>query len=272
MVDKYYRPTPHLVAFVDALGFSREILRDDSEKLNIYFEMIERAKSEWRSRSGKKELKVTTVGDSVVLSVEHTGKQTSDKFFESTEAEFENKLYNLCFAVAELQSGLAVHDIWTRGAITYDSIDTQDGRLVGPAFHRAYHLESQVAKFPRVILDGRITSAAGCATAQELVFRVNNVDTQSPILYNFSPLVDLKLTSDVDLPHDVPTFVSFAEVMPDGISKKEFFDVTSGHIARRLRENVEHYPKYRWVADYFGHVLKRDRKDFDLVLKTLRES
>lgn len=267
-----YSPTPHLVAFVDALGFSREILRENSKKLNTYFEMIEQAKLEWKNREGKQELKVTTVGDSVVLSVEHAGKETDDKFFESTEPGFETKLYNLCFAVAELQSGLAVHDIWTRGAITYHSIDTHDGRLVGPAFHRAYHLESQVAKFPRVILDGRITNVAGCSTAQELVNKVNLIGRTKPVLYNFNALVDLKLTNDGDLPHDVPTFVDFAQIMPSGILKKNYFEITSGYLARRLRENVEYYPKYRWVADYFVQSLKPDYKNFELIVRILRES
>lgn len=267
-----YNPTPHLIAFVDALGFSREILRDNSDKLNTYFRLIEEIKLEWRNRAGKQELKVTTVGDSIVLSVKHSGRKIEDNFFESTESGFEEKLYNLCFAVGELQSGLAVNDIWTRGAITYHSIDTTNGRLVGPAFHRAYSLESQIAKFPRVILDGRITNAARCSTAQELVIKVNQVDAQIPVLYSFYSQTDLKLTDDVDLPHDIPTFVDFARIMPKGIEEKRFFEITSGHIAKRLRENVEYYPKYRWVADYYFQILKHDRKGNSSIIQLIRES
>ncbi len=241
VVNANYNPIPHLLAFVDALGFSREMQKADPKIIKEYFRLIDHVKKSWKKRDGKGELlKVTTIGDSVILGMESDGEVYEGSLIGADE-NFLARLYNLAFAVAELQAGLAYINIWTRGAITYDFVHFEPGRIVGPAFHRAYYLESKVALYPRVILDGGITKAAGMSTSQELVERIDG-----NVLYDF----EMHGSSNVRLRRDVPTFVNFSAVAPAVTDPVSWVVRCAEFLSDRLKQNVEHFVKYRWLADY----------------------
>jgi hypothetical protein len=271
MIDDNYRPTPHFLAFVDALGFSKEIKGAATERANKYFQVIAATTAAWAQRGRKQDLKIRAIGDSLIIGVEDNQPGTSTTCELERRRSIPRKLYDLCFAVGELQATLAMHDIWTRGAITYDQVEFNDKRIVGPAFHNALKLEEQVAKYPRVILDGKIIDACGLSTAGELVATVNAVDENKPLLYDF--WLDFNLRSS--LIHDVPTFVDFIRIPPPGFSESELLKQLVPSLARHLRENVEHFAKYKWLAEYIKISILRSGyqpgpfQDCDLQLKLL---
>lgn len=246
-----YEPKAHLLAFVDALGFAREIQRTSSKPIEDYLRVLKSLKESWKTRQAKRALKLTTIGDSTILAIEIAGKREGNRLVPEDYNGFLDGLYNLTFAVAELQTGFALSNIWTRGAVTYDDVDFQrnDDRLLGPAFHRAYHLEATVAKVPRVIVDGRVIAAMGVSTVHEFIENAHEYRRDCPLFYDFS--IQRPVT---ELHRDVPTFVDFAGWARSQVGGTMLLKLAE-HVASRLKEDVEHFAKYRWLADYLSFAI-----------------
>ena len=229
-----YKPKPHLLAFIDALGFWEEVGKDSTESQRVleFFKVIDEH-LKGLCKLYKDLFKITTIGDSIVLAIEGDSITIRDKLTKLTEA------------VAEIQRDLAVKDIWIRGAITYEGLHFSKWQVIGHAFSEAHKLEKSVAKFPRVIVDGRVIAAAGADTPKEL---------QCRNLYDFT--MENRRTK-VKLERDVPTFVDFARCSPEAKDDTSFLKACAEHISRRCRENVKHYAKYRWLADYMQQSLEQ---------------
>lgn len=269
-----YSPTPHLLAFVDALGFSKEISSAHGTVAD-FFKMVDHASLSWKKRDDKGEnLKVTTIGDSVILAMESQGtKNENGILVADSNHDFLLKLYNLSYAVAELQVGLALRNIWTRGAITYDQLHFSPTRIVGPAFHRAYFLESNIARVPRVIVDGELIKAAGLQTAFELITYTHRHGT-TKVLYDFNQNpgpYDIP-SKKTPLVRDVPTFVDFAAVSNDAYGAAKFVIEASKSLSSRLSGSVEHFAKYRWLADYLHYFAEHDLNVRTLDGQDIREA
>ena len=245
LVSTIYKPRAHLLAFVDALGFSHEISNPKSDKIDTYLKTFDLLTKGWRGRGAKKNLKLSTIGDSIILGIEIPGANTGGTMMPESQFDFFEALYNLSFAIAELQYGLAINNIWTRGAITYGLVDFDPkiGRLLGPAFHRAYYLEQKIARFPRVILDGGIVKAGSASTAHELVAKINNRgDTKT--LFDFHDVPVL-----FDIPHDVPAFVDFGSWTAVRMGRSAL-DALAVNLSARFKGDAEHFHKYSWMAEY----------------------
>lgn len=62
-------------------------------------------------------------------------------------------LHWLLQSLAITQLGLAVHGFWMRGGVTIGNLYHDEHIVFGPALNRAYHLESKLAQYPRVLID-----------------------------------------------------------------------------------------------------------------------
>lgn len=264
-----YNPTPHLLAFVDALGFRKTVEKGLAD-IDDYLAIAEDARKAWRSDASA--MKITSIGDSTIFAVEAPGvdvelKEEKTKVLQPLDLpDFKERLADICAAVAMFQSALAEKCIWVRGAITYDRVDFLEHRIVGPAFHRAIFLEEHVAKFPRVIIDSRITASGRFQTAQNMVSRVNAMTSAQgrvhPVLYDFGAESKWsKLVPQMPgIPHDVPTFIDYARfeksVRPNPAHFYTFFKIVTGLVANCLRQDVEHFSKHKFTADYLlAHAL-----------------
>jgi hypothetical protein len=240
-----YSPTFHLLAFVDALGFSREIAKRPFVRVEVYLRILAALSAGWVKREPKRELKITAIGDSIVLGLEVPSSEDDGRPVPGDEDQFLRAAYHLAYAVSELQVGLAIEDIWTRGAITYGEVDFNPGigRLLGPAFHRAYYLESTIAKYPRVIIDGRVIAASGASTSHKFANRLEKVSIESR-----GVVFDFAIQDSNSLPHDVPTFVDFLRwARPEGA---QVLITLAEHVSRHLKDDAEHFTKYQWMAEY----------------------
>lgn len=261
-----YRPTQHLLAFVDTLGFYEEIQKNKSKKIERYLTVFALLKENWNKRPGKAELKISTIGDSIILGVDVDKSISKGMDLPANKSQFIESIYNLCWAVAELQYSLAIEDIWTRGAITLGQLDfdPERGRLLGPAFHKAYNLESSVAIFPRVIVDGVVIRATGINTTSDFIDAIHSdksdkSDKSVPLLYNY-----YLTQGPTEFAQDVPTFIDFV-----GWGSQQFdtsqLKVLAEYLLKRMKDDVEHFAKYRWLANYVINVMvnspRRDEPD-----------
>ena len=268
MAAKKYSPTPHLLAFVDALGFSKEVKRGPAVAMDEYLSLIERSKSAWHSENATN-LKTQVIGDSAVFAIECPGACSKDVLYPNDRQLFLDVLSNLAIAVSMFQMGLAKKNIWARGAITYDYLHFSEGVIAGPAFHRAYFLENKIAKFPRVIIDSQVVAAAKATTAQAFIQNLHSV-SKYPVLFDLSTPPFTPGNAGVNrasVRGDVLTFIDYlafdhsqnAQVVQD-------FRLVADHLNTRLKEDVEHFAKHRWTADYFiyfcSYYLKVDQKSY----------
>jgi hypothetical protein len=242
-----YSATQHVVAFIDALGFSTKI-KTSPETVDLYLHNIDHVREVWGKKHPHftKLIKMTTIGDSLILAIE---------LLPIDNSEFQNALRKrlaiLGDLVAGIQGALAMQNIWVRGAITFgELVFDESNRIVGPAFHRAYHLEKTVARVPRIILDGLVVGASGFDSVTDLIRSIEIKD----LFYDSRA----SRPSEVELLKDVPTFIDFAARSDSITDRFAWIRQVSINVSRRLREDVEHYSKYRWVADYLLNYLLID--------------
>lgn len=133
----------HIVAFIDILGSSKAIAVDSQSSLKIIHSAYEGALKGFNSLFDNKKIKPTVkiFSDNIVVAV------PCPKGFEKP-----------CFLAVTMMSGIIQVEFLkkkylTRGGITIGDYFCDDVMMWGNALVKAHHLESQVAVYPRVIID-----------------------------------------------------------------------------------------------------------------------
>lgn len=125
-----------IVTFLDILGF-RNIVRDQGfDDIQTMLDLVGEA-----AGLAEKSTKVLSFSDSIIRA-RHTNQNTM----------FEDLLYEVK-SLAQAQWALLEHGILVRGGVTVGKVAIGPGRAFGPAFVRAYDLESSLAGAPRIVLD-----------------------------------------------------------------------------------------------------------------------
>jgi hypothetical protein len=134
------------VAFVDILGFS-EIVRNSEHSPHQAAELV-RVLERIRARASGAAIKRTDE----MLGDDFKAQSFSDTIVLS-EAATETGLKYLLFSVENLVLDLLAQGILTRGGIARGLMHHSDAIAFGPAFLAAYHLELNIAKYPRIVVD-----------------------------------------------------------------------------------------------------------------------
>lgn len=144
------------VAFADILGFEALVSRTAGTPPEIELSSLLSA-LEIPDVVNLKGITLGRVGD--ITEASHRISTFSDCLAISTEAT-EKGLMNLLFHLSAISFRLLKLGYLLRGGISKGSIYHEDGKIVGPALVKAYKLEKDVAKSPRVILDYEIVAEA----------------------------------------------------------------------------------------------------------------
>lgn len=246
--------TNHLVAFLDILGFSELTLESENsiecrDAIQNIFQKCDDVRDSFSELTGKKKIKSMVMSDSIVLALELSSPIPSPK-----------ELANFFLASGQVQYCLSEIGVWIRGGIAVGPLefDANQKQVVGPSLVNAVRLEKS-ARYPRVVVDPKILSAAKIQTAEEFFVAVNGVyqaNNQRPLFEWRNWFDDLGVNI---LPHDVPFFIDFVR-SPVGNPN---LLIIAEHIAKGLTGSIQHYDKYRWLADYilasnrqmnFGHT------------------
>ncbi|MDD3653976.1 MAG: hypothetical protein PHO01_07310 [Desulfotomaculaceae bacterium] len=143
--------TERVVAFIDILGFKGIInksIEDENKFLQImctlsYFQDEAEKIKNVGAKEWKKDIchgkQLTAFSDNIVISYP-LNKIT---------------MIHLIKEVISLQCSFGAFGFITRGGISFGKLYHEHSIVFGPAFHRAYELETQVANYPRVILDSQ---------------------------------------------------------------------------------------------------------------------
>lgn len=138
-----------LVGFIDILGFKKhtENAQKDNDistivnSLDAIYQLLQEHYNEHQIH----DVRVTTFSDSIIFSVPLNMTNLDNLFFS---------LLPLIWLQADM---LMNHKVLMRGGLAYGDIYHNDKMVFGTAVNQAYHLESKVAIYPRIVVDNSVT-------------------------------------------------------------------------------------------------------------------
>ncbi|MBR2566586.1 MAG: hypothetical protein IKE29_18490 [Paenibacillus sp.] len=167
-----------LVAFVDILGFSNLVkesetndskaqmllssLRDIESFIKREEELYERSESIGNNTVSKLKVNYTQFSDSIILSTDIVVPEIDGLKFHNI-----NNIMNMCTLLSYLQARFLNEGVLLRGGLTWGPIFHEKNICFGPAFIKAYLLESELANTPRIVIDPSITSLSLIPTEYE---------------------------------------------------------------------------------------------------------
>jgi class 3 adenylate cyclase len=140
------------VTFIDILGFKDHVGRDEPENINAKLDVVfavsrlrqRRAAVYARSENAPMVLQFS---DSIIR-VQPVSQEESANPVDQLVGEIE--------ALCLLQGNLVCNGILVRGGLAFGDVCIRESRIFGPAFIRAYELESILARYPRILVDERL--------------------------------------------------------------------------------------------------------------------
>jgi hypothetical protein len=133
---------PHLVGFLDILGFSNKICESNSDEwATNYFANV---KAEKGFNNLARELDIHIVSDSLII---------SELFHPSDDVNFQrSKATKFFSSLCEIQCRMHQRGYLIRGGVAFGSFFKGESIMVGPALIRAIELE-KIAKLPLILFD-----------------------------------------------------------------------------------------------------------------------
>jgi len=220
------------VAFIDVLGFSELVNKNNIDSLESYFSKITGVLESLKEKKAK--IFSLSISDSIILIAE----PGLDSFKE------------LVTAIRTIQSQLLYRKIIVRGAVSYGPVfyDRDRNIIVGKGYIRAYLLEAQ-AVYPRVIIDPAIIKLFG-KDKTTFIKQVN-----ATVDYNFEKRL-IYCKSEFSKIQDDSVFIDYANkiVMKEKLHGADL--KTYQAILENLYTDQKVFSKYIWLRDYFLECFK----------------
>jgi len=226
-----------LVAFLDMLGFSRMVLDGKDDDVEFLLNLIPDMMRTHQGNVLRDDLQVTIVSDSIILSV----KATPDDILKD--------LFNMCVIIGRIQHELALNGYYMRGGISVGKMvhDSGNNLIVGPAYIRAYLLESEKSIVPRVIIGKEVIDFYGKNYGQ-MCELLNDDFTRD---YYQGNLVAKHEMGSTAWAVDSEIFIDYASTFVG--REKAGFIGTITKFLRRIEEALLRgvaFEKYKWLAHY----------------------
>jgi hypothetical protein len=237
------KTVPAFCIYLDVLGFNQlteeafsagegdQLLEDFHTAIDGQVGLLKKRSNEDRWEH----FRVKTFTDNIIIS------------HPVTSWDAEDDIGDLISDLVEFNLRMAVAGFFIRGGWTVDLLYMEDDIVFGPAILKAYKIETEKARVPRIALDETVTEFL----KKHLNFYANPAD--SPQNHHF--LVDV----------DGVTFVDYLRGAVDDSDYPLVVDQsTFAEHRRQIEKNLKKYEsqpliwsKYQWVANYHNFFLKR---------------
>ena len=191
-------------------------------------------------RLQKRPVDVTLFSDTVIVST--PAREDDDA------AQTEAVLASFFWCIRRIAVILLRYGFLSRGCVLEGEVFHRDDLVVGPAIVEAHYYESKAAKFPRIMVTGKLRYRVDAIDRLRKWIR-NSQDGAAHlhILYEFERFVDSI--------HDIGRTRATRESAFQFI--KETCDTINRYLAE-TRDRTEHFEKNQWFAHYLNDaVLKR---------------
>jgi hypothetical protein len=133
-----------IVTFMDLLGFKEFVNREpDADKINKVLDTVQKFVHVDKEEQQILGLRSIAVSDSVV----RFALVDDPSHLPAPNLQLE------LLGLIHIQGELANQGILVRGGVTHGAVFIDGIRCFGPAYQRAYQLESEVATYPRIVVD-----------------------------------------------------------------------------------------------------------------------
>jgi hypothetical protein len=247
------------VAFVDILGFRDIVARMETEPglfstVRDALKTIDKQAREFRDyRAARKQ--------------SHEALLASGKVPLTSPPHLHMTAFSDCYVISEtfpawhvlagvqaLGATLLTHGILCRGAVVRGPAYHRDRVLFGPAVIEAYELESQVAKYPRILVTEEVRNAAWGYHEGRWKGRLFVQDTDGCWFINV-------------LTPSMSDWIALSTANAD-LTSREFLQTVRKWLNRRLQEpqsDLGKMSKLHWLVNHFNK-LARERGKVDLLL------
>lgn len=221
------------VAFIDILGFKRHV--DSSIHDRPLFNTLRSILSSDVLKVGNDDINIHQFSDSIIFTAKNNN----------------NGLINIIESVISSCSYLLINNILTRGAITKGKLYDDSKVVFGPAFIRAYHLETETAVYPRILIDRCIYNDLKLISCHKKYCR-QDFDTRIH-------LDILKLRPRFEAP-GFGVLIGYGRRLR--ISEDEWLHDMKKFIEQELakkKSDGHNQKKYIWMAMYFNSFLRSSK-------------
>lgn len=239
------------VTFIDILGF-KKIIENDSPKvinkkldaMTLFSSQPQRRLADYAHESALPI--VIQFSDSIIRIQPDFGKDELN-----IAGHFVGELSSLLL----MQGNLACNGILIRGGLTYGKVCVRDGSVFGPAFNRAYAIESSLSRYPRIVVDE---------------FLILDGD-QNPISSEIDPTTWAQIQPDIlEFLHRSEDGQWILDYLPhlylaersNEISGRDVLVAHRDSIKKLLQASIEAgsdepKAKIRWAASYHNKIIER---------------
>ena len=152
-MNKEYKASEHIVAFIDVLGASEKIKQNSNESLNtvhfVYEESLHKAEIIYSAEEvvGLKPI-IKIWSDNIVVAV------------PVIKGNYAEALFSILVLSTVIQSEFLAHNYLVRGGIAVGDFFSDDVMTWGNALLDSYSLESNVAIYPRIVIHPKLLEKA----------------------------------------------------------------------------------------------------------------
>lgn len=224
-----------IVTFLDIMGFRNIVSMKTADEISMMLDHT-LANAAAPSAAKESETSVISFSDSVIRA-RPCAKDLAGALFHEVEE------------LARAQWALLNKGILVRGGVTAGDVLMQAGRAFGPAFVKAYDLESSWAKGPRILIDPLVI------TALRDQAKANGADAGADLITRARAL--LAHDSDglwfVDYVRIALEFTSTADHRASMLAQRDEII----RVANTLKPSSPVLPKYLWLIRYYNESTKK---------------
>ena len=233
-----------ILTYIDILGFSELIANKSAGDISRSIRVVREAVEPRRFRGPFNEIAEADFRNFSDLCIIRKAIARKGKFPASGE------VHSQILHIVHIQTNLLFDEgILLRGGITVGDVALSYGQLFGPAVVRGYALESQVARFPRVVV--------GEEVLREL--KIN------PALWVHDADYDLKATKGLlRRDFDGEYFVDYLRVIEEELDERSEYpgllDQHEEFIKRglkRYKDDASILAKYKWLREYHRYTVRK---------------
>jgi len=225
-------------AFVDILGFRALIegLREhkvDPQSLKRLLSQMHDPLHGDREEFASSDFRALSISDAVALSTKTTG----------------NGLGHLLFVLEELALGLLFDGFFIRGAIVKGNLYHDTKTVFGEALVEAYRLESEVARYPRIMVVRDVVKDATLYWGKGYEERLRHAEDGPAYVHVLRPLqrdVTSELLRDPNVNAEESEQLNYYVKIGQTVQKQ----------FRNAVDNPRHFEKVQWFARYWNEVIR----------------
>ena len=234
----------YFIAYLDILGYAENVLKEEERNNGTFFSII-------RECVNASEYFVKNSSD-IHKNAEIKMRIFTDNFLYCTKKDY----LTLLNIISMLQTIFMQKNIFIRGALYYGKLYIDDNFIYGKGVIDAYRLESEIAIFPRIIIDETFFQGAlGIET-----IKYHDDVTLEKILIGLKThyCIDFDNNKFIDYLGNIKYILDaiFPETM--GFNFDNLLRIHANFICENLKtENKRKSQKYQWCKKYHNDICKR---------------